>query len=265
MCAPHTGSRRVHPYAAPAAGSADVGSARAAQGRMPTVAPGLCLRFGGPALARQLDARYAAASCSELHVSRLVFLVFAIVAYGTGLVIADRAPTTPGLAVSLVTSFVSALLLYFRPAYGDGVAAVATTVLILGLDMQHSVLVPASDGPDLATTVGVMPFVFCAMLSPRVVRALPILFAHTGYAAYLLLIQAPADAGAKALVTTLCTLLTCGHLWVTQRGRMERAGRRALLGYRLEQAVTDREVALAEGQKYAHTLDHEIHRFESAG
>jgi signal transduction histidine kinase len=231
-----------------------------APGRVVRVARSL--RFKGPPhLVQLLGARYAAECAgSELRRFRLLYLVFTLLVFGTGLLLAV-AGQAPGLAVSVGTSAAAIIALVLRPAWGEGVALAATALLILGLDTRQTVLISECGGcPDLITLLGVMPFLHCAMLSPRLVYAAPMLAAHAGYAAYLFLTAAPDAGGAKAVVMAVCVLLTGAHLYVAEHGRRERT----LLTWRLEQAVADRDAALTEEQKYARSLDQEMRRFESA-
>ena len=183
--------------------------------------------------------------------------------FGAGLLMSDSGPRViASLSVSVGSSCVAFLSLLLRPGWGEGVAVVAAAALIVGLDMRQSVLMSACGGcPDLITLLGVMPFLHCAMLAPRLVCAAPMLAAHAGYAAYLFLTAAPAEGAEKTVVMALCALLTCGHLYVAEHGRRERV----LLGWRLERALEQRAETLAEEHKLSRELEAEMHRFESAG
>ena len=219
---------------------------------------------GGPAgIARLLDARYAAAAGAELRGLRVFYLLFTLAVSSATLLLGAGAGTAPSSSwVCAMTSCVALLALLLLPRWSEGVAVVAAAALIVGLDMRHSVLVSACGGcPDLITLLGVMPFLHCAMLAPRLVCAAPMLAAQAGYGAFLMMTSAPMDALAKTVVMAVCALLTCGHLYVSEHGRRERV----LLGWRLERGLADCAAARAAEQKHAVALDDEVHRFESAG
>ena len=260
---------RVHAYAGPGdrrdevpIGGGVVLHAATPEARV-TLTRALTFRGGRPDLTRALDTRHSAVARGELRHVRLLYLVFTMLVFGAGLLMSDSGPRViASLSVSVGSSCVAFLSLLLRPGWGEGVAVVAAAALIVGLDMRQSVLMSACGGcPDLITLLGVMPFLHCAMLAPRLVCAAPMLAAHAGYAAYLFLTAAPAEGAEKTVVMALCALLTCGHLYVSEHGRRERV----LLGWRLERGLADCAAARAAEQKHAVALDDEVHRFESAG
>ncbi len=262
---------RVHAYAGPGdrrdevpIGGGVVLHAATPEARV-TLTRALTFRGGRPDLTRALDTRHSAVARGELRHVRLLYLVFTMLVFGAGLLmsLSDSGPRViASLSVSVGSSCVAFLSLLLRPGWGEGVAVVAAAALIVGLDMRQSVLMSACGGcPDLITLLGVMPFLHCAMLAPRLVCAAPMLAAHAGYAAYLFLTAAPAEGAEKTVVMALCALLTCGHLYVAEHGRRERV----LLGWRLERALEQRAETLAEEHKLSRELEAEMHRFESAG
>ena len=218
------------------------------------------LRYAGPRrMTTVLEARYRATVGAELRATRLLYCVFVVLVFGTGLVMVGS-DQVASLLVSVLTALVCGGALAARPGWAEGVTWLATSLLVIGLDLRQTVLMSECGGcPDLITLLGVMPFLHCANLSPCFARILPVLVAHAGYAGYLFLSSAPTHGGAKTAVMTVCVLLTCVHLYVAERTRRDRV----LLSWRLERAIVDR-TALATQREHARALEAEMSRFEAA-
>jgi hypothetical protein len=168
------------------------------------------------------------------------------------------------LGVSLATAVVAAAALLLLPAWAEATMWAAVTMLLVGLDLRETALLPGIAGvPDLMTLLAVMPIVMTVCLSPRLTHILPVLLAHAGYAGYLFIQATPKSVhrGGKTFVVLVSVVLIAGVLYMCEAGRRERV----LANWRLEQAVAEHADELAKEKKFARTTDREMHRFESAG
>jgi hypothetical protein len=223
------------------------------------------LRFAGPPhLAAAAEEQYHALSGSETRGTRLLFLAITAIVAAAGLVGRPSDQPVSALGVSLATAVVAAAALLLLPAWAEATMWAAVTMLLVGLDLRETALLPGIAGvPDPMTLLAVMPIVMCVCLSPRLTHILPVLLAHAGYAGYLFIQATPKSVhrGGKTFVVLVSVVLIAGVLYMCEAGRRERV----LANWRLEQAVAEHADELAKEKKFARTTDREMHRFESAG